>query len=128
MCTNYTKPPKYMDMLLTFIQKLDYKSTEGLLTQNPNVANEKMEDGLEPIFFCIRNKCNKAFVILLKKMTFDEELIKKVYTEIKKEGTPKMLKIFLEYFKISFDDSCLDEKDKEMLEQLNNKKKKICDN
>ena len=69
MCTNYTKPPKYMDMLLTFIQKLDYKSTEGLLTQNPNVANEKMEDGLEPIFFCIRNKCNKAFAILLKKMT-----------------------------------------------------------
>ena len=127
MSTNYTEPPKYIDMLLNFIQKLDYKSTEGLLTQYPNVANEKMEDGLEPIFFCIRNKCNKAFVILLNKTTFDEELIKKVHTEIKNEGTPKMLKMFLEFFKISFDDSCLDKTDKEMLEQLNNKKKKICD-
>ena len=52
-------------------------------------------------------------------MDFDEELIKKVYIEIKKTGTPKMLKYFLDHFKIDYNDPCLNEKDKEMLSQLN---------
>ncbi len=126
MATNNLKPPKYIDMLLNFIQKNEKKSAEGLLNQYPTVANEKCLDGLEPIFFCIRNKCNKIFEILLKKMNFDEELVKNVYLSIKQEGTPKMLKLFLDHFKISQDDPCLNEKDREMLEEYANlvKKKK----
>ena len=124
MATNNLKPPKYIDMLLNFIQKNEKKSAEGLLNQYPTVANEKCLDGLEPIFFCIRNKCNKIFEILLKKMNFDEELVKNVYLSIKQEGTPKMLKLFLEHFKISQDDPCLNEKDKEMLEEYANSMKK----
>ena len=124
MATNNLKPPKYIDMLLNFIQKNEKKSAEGLLNQYPTVANEKCLDGLEPIFFCIRNKCNKIFEILLKKMNFDEELVKNVYLSIKQEGTPKMLKLFLDHFKISQDDPCLNEKDKEMLEEYANSKKK----
>ena len=56
-------------------------------------------------------------------MIFDEELIKNVYLSIKNEGTPKMLKSFLDFFKISKDDPCLNEKDREMLEEYekNNK-------
>ncbi len=124
MATNNLKPPKYIDMLLNFIQKNEKKSAEGLLNQYPTVANEKCLDGLEPIFFCIRNKCNKIFEILLKKMNFDEELVKNVYLSIKQEGTPKMLKLFLDHFKISQDDPCLNEKDKEMLEEYANSMKK----
>ena len=124
MATNNLKPPKYIDMLLNFIQKNEKKSAEGLLNQYPTVANEKCLDGLEPIFFCIRNKCNKIFEILLKKMNFDEELVKNVYLSIKQEGTPKMLKLFLDHFKISQDDPCLNEKDKEMLEESANSMKK----
>ena len=124
MATNNLKPPKYIDMLLNFIQKNEKKSAEGLLNQYPTVANEKCLDGLEPIFFCIRNKSNKIFEILLKKMNFDEELVKNVYLSIKKEGTPKMLKIFLDHFKISQDDPCLNEKDREMLEEYANSMKK----
>ena len=124
MATNNLKPPKYIDMLLNFIQKNEKKSAEGLLNQYPTVANEKCLDGLEPIFFCIRNKCNKIFEILLKKMNFDEELVKNVYLSIKQEGTPKMLKLFLDHFKISQDDPCLNEKDKEMLEEYANSIKK----
>ena len=124
MATNNLKPPKYIDMLLNFIQKNEKKSAEGLLNQYPTVANEKCLDGLEPIFFCIRNKCNKIFEILLKKMNFDEELVKNVYLSIKQEGTPKMLKLFLDHFKISEDDPCLNEKDREMLEEYANSMKK----
>ena len=124
MATNNLKPPKYIDLLLNFIQKNEKKSAEGLLNQYPTVANEKCLDGLEPIFFCIRNKCNKIFEILLKKMNFDEELVKNVYLSIKQEGTPKMLKLFLDHFKISQDDPCLNEKDKEMLEEYANSMKK----
>ena len=124
MATNNLKPPKYIDMLLNFIQKNEKKSAEGLLNQHPSVANEKCLDGLEPIFFCIRNKSNKIFEILLKKMNFDEELVKNVYLSIKKEGTPKMLKLFLDHFKISQDDPCLNEKDREMLEEYANSMKK----
>ena len=125
MATNNLKPTKYIDLLIVSIQKNDTKSAEGLLNQYPYVANEKCLDGLEPIFFCIRNKCNKVFDVLLKKMDFNEELIKNIYMSIKENGTPKMLKIFLEHFKISQDDSCLNDKDKEMLEEYekNNKKK-----
>ena len=57
-------------------------------------------------------------------MNFDEELVKNVYLSIKQEGTPKMLKLFLEHFKISQDDPCLNEKDKEMLEEYANSMKK----
>ena len=124
MATNNLKPPKYIDLLLNFIQKNEKKSAEGLLNQYPTVANEKCLDGLEPIFFCIRNKSNKIFEILLKKMNFDEELVKNVYLSIKEEGTPKMLKIFLDHFKISQDDPCLNEKDREMLEEYANSMKK----
>ena len=124
MATNNLKQQKYIDMLLNFIQKNEKKSAEGLLNQYPTVANEKCLDGLEPIFFCIRNKCNKIFEILLKKMNFDEELVKNVYLSIKQEGTPKMLKLFLDHFKISQDDPCLNEKDKEMLEEYANSIKK----
>ena len=123
MATNNLKPPKYKDLLLIFIQKNEVKNAEGLLNQHPTISNEKCLDGLEPIFFCIRNKSNKIFEVLLKKMNFDEELIKDVYLSIKKEGTPKMLKAFLDFFKISKDDPCLNEKDREMLEEYekNNK-------
>ena len=124
MATNNLKPTKYIDILLNLIQKNEKKSAEGLLNQYPTVANEKCLDGLEPIFFCIRNKCNKIFEILLKKMNFDEELVKNVYLSIKQEGTPKMLKLFLDHFKISQDDPCLNEKDKEMLEEYANSMKK----
>ena len=126
MATNNLKPQKYIDMLLIFIQKNEMKNAEGLLNQHPTIANEKCLDGLEPIFFCIRNKSNKIFEVLLKKMNFDEELIKNVYLSIKEEGTPKMLKKFLDHFKISQDDPCLNEKDRQMLEEYekNLKKKK----
>ena len=115
MATNNLKSPKYIDSFLVYIQKNDIKNAEGLLNQYPNISNEKCLDGLEPIFFCIRNHCNKIFEPLLKKMDINAELFKNIYLSIKKEGTPKMLKIFLEHFKISQDDPCLNEKDKEML-------------
>ena len=124
MATNNLKPQKYIDTLLIFIQKNEMKNAEGLLNQHPTIANEKCLDGLEPIFFCIRNKSNKIFEILLKKMNFDEELIKNVYLSIKEEGTPKMLKKFLDHFKISQDDSCLNEKDRQMLEEYEKNLKK----
>ena len=124
MATNNLKATKYIDLLLVFIQKNDTKSAEGLLNQYPYVANEKCLDGFEPIFFCIRNKCNKVFEVLLKKMDFNEDLFKNVYTSIKENGTPKMLKIFLEHFKINKDDACLNEKDKEMLEEYEKKNPK----
>ena len=107
MATNNLKPTKYIDQLLLYIQKNDSKNAEGLLNQYPYISNEKCLDGLEPIFFCIRNKCNKTFEVLLKKMYLDEELIQNIYLSIKKEGTPKMLKFFLDFFNISPDDSCL---------------------
>ncbi len=115
MATNVLKPPKYIDLLLCFIQKNEKKNVEGLIEQHPLILNEKCLDGLEPIFFCIRNKCNKIFKLILEKMNLDEELIKKIYISIKNEGTPKMLKAFLDFLKISYDDPCLNEKDKEML-------------
>ena len=115
MATNVLKPPKYIDLLLCFIQKNEKKNVEGLIEQHPLISNEKCLDGLEPIFFCIRNKCNKIFKLILEKMNLDEELIKKIYISIKNEGTPKMLKSFLDFLKISYDDPCLNEKDKEML-------------
>ena len=115
MATNVLKPPKYIDLLLCFIQKNEKKNVEGLIEQHPLILNEKCLDGLEPIFFCIRNKCNKIFKLILEKMNLDEELIKKIYISIKNEGTPKMLKSFLDFLKISYDDPCLNEKDKEML-------------
>ena len=118
MATNILKPPKYLDMLMGFIQKNDKKSVEGLIEQQPQVLNEKCLDDLEPIFFCIRNKCNKIFKLILEKMNLDEELIKKIYISIKNEGTPKMLKSFLDFLKISYDDPCLNEKDKEMLASI----------
>ena len=123
MATNNLKATKYIDLLLVFIQKNDTKSAEGLLNQYPYVSNEKCLDGLEPIFFCIRNKCNKVFEVLLKKMDLNEELIKNIYMSIKESGTPKMLKIFLDHFSISQDDSCLNEKDKEILEEYEKNKK-----
>ena len=121
MATNILKPPKYLDMLMGFIQKNDKKSVEGLIEQQPQVLNEKCLDDLEPIFFCIRNKCNKLFKLILEKMVLNEELIKKLYISIKKEGTPKMLKSFLDFLKINNDDTCLNEEDKEMLSKLDNK-------
>ena len=124
MATNNLNPPKYIDMLLVFIQKNDVKSAEGLLNQHPIISNDKCLDGLEPIFYCIRNKSNKVFEILLKKMNLDEELVKNIYLSIKKEGTPKMLKIFLDFCKISPDDTCLDQKDKEMLDEYEKTNKK----
>ena len=124
MATNNLKPTKYIDMLLVFVQKNDKKSAEGLLNQHPYISNEKCLDGQEPIFFCIRNKCNKIFEILLKTMNFDEELIKKIYLSIKEEGTPKMLKFFFEHFKINPGGKCLDEKDKKILLEYEQNKKK----
>ena len=118
MATNNLKPVKYLDLLIVFIQKNEKKNAEGLLNQHPLIANEKCLDGLEPIFYCIRNKACKIFELLLKKMDLNEELFKKIYLSIKEEGTPKMLKIFLDNFKIRYDDPCLNEKDKEMLEEL----------
>ena len=124
MATNILKPPKYIDLLLCFIQKNEKKNVEGLIEQHPLILNEKCLDGLEPIFFCIRNKCNKIFKLILEKMNLDEELIKKIYISIKDEGTPKMLKAFLDFLKISYDDPCLNEKDKEMLANIDNKDEK----
>ena len=124
MATNILKPPKYIDLLLCFIQKNEKKNVEGLIEQHPLILNEKCLDGLEPIFFCIRNKCNKIFKLILEKMNLDEELIKKMYISIKEEGTPKMLKAFLDFLKISYDDPCLNEKDKEMLANIDNKDEK----
>ena len=121
MATNVLKPPKYLDLLLCFIQKNEKKNVEGLIDQHPLILNEKCLDGLEPIFFCIRNKCNKIFKMILEKMNLDEELIKNIYTSIKSEGTPKMLKSFLDFTKISYDDPCLNDKDKEMLAKIDNK-------
>ena len=121
MATNVLKPPKYIDLLLCFIQKNEKKNVEGLIEQHPLILNEKCLDGLEPIFFCIRNKCNKIFKLILEKMNLDEELIKKIYISIKNEGTPKMLKAFLDFLKISYDDPCLNDKDKEMLAKIDNK-------
>ena len=127
MATNILKHPKYLDMLMDFIQKNDKKSAEGLIEQHPLILNEKCLDGLEPIFFCIRNKCNKLFKIILEKMVLNEELIKKIYISIKNEGTPKMLKAFLDFTKINNDDTCLNEKDKEMLDKLENKEQEKMD-
>ena len=124
MATNVLKPPKYIDLLLCFIQKNEKKNVEGLIEQHPLILNEKCLDGLEPIFFCIRNKCNKIFKLILEKMNLDEELIKKIYISIKNEGTPKMLKAFLDFLKISYDDPYLNEKDKEMLAKIDNKDEK----
>ena len=76
MATNIPKQPKYLDILLCYIQKNDKKSAEGLIEQYPLILNQKCFDGLEPIFFCIRNKCNKFFKMILEKMVLDEELIK----------------------------------------------------
>ena len=121
MATNILKPPKYLDMLMGFIQKNDKKSVEGLIEQQPQVLNEKCLDDLEPIFFCIRNKCNKLFKLILEKMVLNEELIKQIYISIKKEGTPKMLKSFLDFLKINSDDTCLNEEDKEMLAKIEDK-------
>ena len=121
MATNILKPPKYLDMLMGFIQKNDKKSVEGLIEQQPQVLNEKCLDDLEPIFFCIRNKCNKLFKLILEKMVLNEELIKNIYISIKKEGTPKMLKSFLDFLKINSDDTCLNEEDKEMLAKIEDK-------
>ena len=121
MATNILKPPKYLDLLMGFIQKNDKKSVEGLIAQQPQVLNEQCLDDLEPIFFCIRNKCNKLFKLMLEKMVLNEELIKKIYMSIKKEGTPKMLKSFLDFLKINSDDTCLNEEDKEMLAKIEDK-------
>ena len=121
MATNILKSPEYIDMLMDFIQKNDKKSAEGLIEQHPLILNEKCLDGLEPIFFCIRNKCNKLFKLMLDKMVLNEGLIKNIYITIKKEGTPKMLKAFLDFCKINNDDACLNEEDKEMLSKLDNK-------
>ena len=121
MATNILKPPKYLDLLMGFIQKNDKKSVEGLISQQPQVLNEKCLDDLEPIFFCIRNKCNKLFKLMLEKMVLNEELIKKIYMSIKKEGTPKMLKSFLDFLKINSDDTCLNDEDKEMLAKIEDK-------
>ncbi len=121
MATNILKPPKYLDMLMGFIQKNDKKSVEGLIEQQPQVLNEKCLDDLEPIFFCIRNKCNKLFKLILEKMVLNEELIKKIYISIKKEGTPKMLKSFLDFLKINNDDTCLNEEDRAMLAKIEDK-------
>ena len=121
MATNILKPPKYLDMLMGFIQKNDKKSVEGLIEQQPQVLNEKCLDDLEPIFFCIRNKCNKIFKMILEKMNLDEELIKNIYTSIKSEGTPKMLKSFLDFLKINNDDTCLNEEDRAMLAKIEDK-------
>ena len=121
MATNVLNPPKYLDLLLCFIQKNEKKNVEGLIDQHPLILNEKCLDGLEPIFFCIRNKCNKIFKMILEKMNLDEELIKNIYTSIKSEGTPKMLKSFLDFLKISYDDPYLNDKDKEMLAKIDNK-------
>ena len=121
MATNVLKPPKYLDLLLCFIQKNEKKNVEGLIEQHPLILNEKCLDGLEPIFFCIRNKCNKIFKMILEKMNLDEELIKNIYTSIKSEGTPKMLKSFLDFLKIGYDDSWLNDNDKEMLAKIDNK-------
>ncbi len=121
MATNILKSPEYIDMLMDFIQKNDKKSAEGLIEQHPLILNEKCLDGLEPIFFCIRNKCNKLFKLMLEKMVLNEGLIKNIYITIKKEGTPKMLKAFLDFCKINNDDACLNEEDKEMLSKLDNK-------
>ena len=121
MATNILKPPKYLDLLMGFIQKNDKKSVEGLIAQQPQVLNEKCLDDLEPIFFCIRNKCNKLFKLMLEKMVLNEELIKKIYMSIKKEGTPKMLKSFLDFLKINSDDTCLNDEDKAMLAKIEDK-------
>ena len=121
MAINILKSPKYLDMLMDFIQKNDKKSAEGLIEQHPLILNEKCIDGLEPIFFCIRNKCNKLTKLMLEKMVLNEGLIKNIYITIKKEGTPKMLKGFLDFCKINNDDACLNEEDKEMLSKLDNK-------
>ena len=121
MAINILKSPKYLDMLMDFIQKNDKKSAEGLIEQHPLILNEKCIDGLEPIFFCIRNKCNKLTKLMLEKMVLNEELIKNIYISIKKEGTPKMLKAFLEFCKINNDDNCLKEEDREILSKLDNK-------
>ena len=123
MATNTLKSPKYVDGLLVYIQKNDIKNAEGILNQYPDISNEKCLDGLEPIFFCIRNHCNKVFGLLLKKMDINEDLFKNIYLSIQKEGTPKMLKMFLEHFKISQDDPCLSAKDKEMLLEYEKAKK-----
>ena len=121
MAINILKSPKNLDMLMDFIQKNDKKSAEGLIEQHPLILNEKCIDGLEPIFFCIRNKCNKLTKLMLEKMVLNEELIKNIYISIKKEGTPKMLKAFLDFCKINNDDNCLKEDDREILSKLDNK-------
>ena len=118
MSVNNIKPPKNLYLFLGYVQKNDKRNAEGILKDNPSIANEKMYDGLQPIFFCIRNKFNKMFGLLLERMYFDDELVKNVYSSIKKQGTPKMLKKFLEHFNIPPDDPCLDEIDKKMLSQL----------
>ena len=121
MATNILKQPKYIDILMNFIQKNDKKSAEGLIEQHPMILNSKCLDGLEPIFFCIRNKCNKLFKLMLGKMVLSEELIKKIYISIKKEGTPKMLKAFLDFSKIDYNDTCLTEEDREILAKIDDK-------
>ena len=120
MSTNIIKHPKHLEVLLFLIQKNDKKGAEGLINQYPLVLNEKCFDGLEPIFFCIRNKCNKLFKIMFEKMDLNDDLIKKIYSYIKGEGTEKMLKTFLDYSKIKYDESLLEEKDREMLSKNDN--------
>ena len=46
MAINILKSPKYLDMLMDFIQKNDKKSAEGLIDQHPLILNEKCIDVL----------------------------------------------------------------------------------
>ena len=121
MATNVLKQPKYLDILMGYIQKNDKKSAEGLIEQHPMILNEKCLDDLEPIFFVIRNKCNKLFKLMLEKMVLNEDLIKNIYISIKKDGTPKMFKAFLDFLKINDKDICLNEEDEEILSKVDDK-------
>lgn len=106
MSNIHLKNVKHLDNLLSFIETNDIKSAETLITIYPEVMKQKCSDGEEVIYFIVRNKNNKMFRIFLKHQPLISSYnLPKLFDEIISGGTTKMMRTFVNHFKLDFQNS-----------------------
>ena len=104
MSNIHLKHTKHLDNLVSFVENNEYKNAETLINCYPEVLTQKCSDGDEVVYFVIRNKSNKLFRLILKKLPLvSSHNLPKMLSEIIKSGTAKMLRIFANHFKLELD-------------------------
>ena len=99
-----TKYINYYDDLCNLIENNEIKRAELLITLHPSVLNEvSYPDKKHIIYFIIRKQNNKMFRFVLTKQPSNTAYnLPEVFDEIISCGTVKMMRFFVNHFKLNF--------------------------